>query len=295
MKLVGLIYNPVAGDTAFRHRVDQVIATLQTGGILVIPYRTTAPGDAAIGAEKLIAQGCTALLVAGGDGTIHQVVNTLVQKQVDIPLGVFPAGTANDFAAQLGLPKDPVAVCNLVLENQVRRVDLGQVNDRVFVNVASAGALTDVSYNIDLGLKNTLGKLGYYLKGLEQLPRLRPIEMEIQMDNHIISGPISLLLVLNGGWAGGFQLVPNANMQDGLLDVLIVKACQWTEFIGLFLKLFRGEHINDPKVSFYRTDSLTVKSTTTIETDVDGEQGPHFPWRVGVLPGKLPIFAPAKV
>lgn len=294
MKLVGLIYNPVAGDTAFRHRVDQVIATLQSGGVLVIPYRTTAPGDAAVGAKELIAQGCSALLVAGGDGTIHQVVNTLVQEQADIPLGVFPAGTANDFAVQLGLPKNPDAICNLVLENRVRRVDLGMVNNRVFVNVASAGALTDVSYNIDLGLKNTLGKLGYYLKGLEQLPRMRPVDVEIKLDNRIISGPISLLLVLNGGYAGGFQLVPKADLQDGLLDVLIVRTCQWTEFIGLFLKLFRGEHINDPKVSFYQTSSLSVNSLTSIETDVDGEQGPHFPWQVAVLPGRLQIFAPGE-
>lgn len=292
MKLVGLVYNPVAGDTAFRHRLDSIITTLQAGGLLVVPYRTTAPGNARVGTRELLEQGCSTILVAGGDGTIHQVVDSLIKMQADVPLGIFPVGTANDFAVQLGLPKNPMAICNLVLENRPQHVDLGVVNERTFVNVASAGALTDVSYNIDLGLKNALGKLGYYLKGLEQLPRLRPLDMEILLDSQVVKEPISLLLVLNGGWAGGFQLAPTASLQDGYLDILIVKACQWTEFIGLFLKLFRGEHINDPRVSFCRTHSLDVSSAVSIETDVDGEKGPHFPWQVEVLPRRLAVFAP---
>lgn len=292
MKLVGLIYNPVAGDTAFKNRLDQIIALLQQGGIHVIPYRTTAPGDARRGTKALLQLDCSALLVAGGDGTIHQVVEGMIEEEADIPLGIFPAGTANDFAVQLRLPKDPEEVCKLILAQQIRRVDLGMVNERCFVNVASAGALTDVSYNIDLSLKNTLGKLGYYIKGLEQLPRLRPISMDIEVNNQLITGPISLILILNGGWAGGFQIVPTASLSDGLLDVLIVKACQWTEFIGLFLKLFRGEHINDPRVMFFRTDNMVVSSPTTLETDVDGEQGPHFPWKISVLSQRLQVFAP---
>jgi YegS/Rv2252/BmrU family lipid kinase len=183
--------------------------------------------------------------------------------------------------------------CRNIIEGKTRPIDLGRINDRYFINVAAGGLLTDVSQKIDVNLKNTLGKLAYYLKGLEQIPNFRPIPAEITTSDKTINENIYLFLVFNGCSAGGFNmLAKDALIDDGKLDVIAIKACLIMDLVALLIKVLRGEHLNDSNIIYLRTDSVRINCDIDIETDIDGEAGPLFPVDISVAPKAVNVFVP---
>jgi len=290
---VKLIYNPVAGMATFKNNLDYVIEQFQEKGRQIIPYRTKTSMDAYHAAAQIKQGQYEKIVVVGGDGTINQVINGLLQNNVDVPIGIIPAGTANVLAYHLSLPKIIKSACNIILNNEYSLFDVGQVNNQYFINIASAGLLTDVAYKIDLNLKNNLGKLAYYLKGLEQLPRFHPITIDLESQEYQFQGQVYLFLIMNGKSAGGFtRVAPKADMGDGLLDVILFKPCPLPELVSLFIKVVKGEHLHSPYISYFRTKELNINCATPLATDLDGEKGPDFPLNIKCIPQKLKIFVP---
>lgn len=293
MKKIRLIYNPGSGDRSFKNRLDEVIEEFQKGGFQVIPYKTLGVFDIETGVKHTQDDGYRCIAVAGGDGTINRVVNAMVKYNIDLPIGIFPWGTANDLASYFGISRNIKKCCRNIMEGNVRQIDLGMINDRYFVNVAAGGLLTDVSQKIDINLKNTLGKLAYYLKGLEQLPNFRPIPAQFITKNSKISEDIYLFTAFNGCSAGGFNmLAKDARIDDGKLDIIAVKACPLVELITLLIKLLKGEHLQDENIIYIRTDSISINCAHDIETDIDGEPGPLFPVDIRVVPGAAKVLVP---
>ncbi|MDZ5038486.1 diacylglycerol kinase family protein, partial [Clostridium perfringens] len=136
----------------------------------IVPYRIDKDEDVINAFNDFKDNNYYYILIAGGDGTIDNVVNAMAKSGISIPIGILPVGTANDFGKFLGMPSDIGKACKQILSSEVTSVDLGSINDKYFVNVASTGLFTDVSQKTDVNLKNTIGKLAYYLKGLEELP-----------------------------------------------------------------------------------------------------------------------------
>ena len=287
---VKFIYNPYSGENVILSKLDQVINLHQEAGYTIVPYRITPGEDVGMALKDIKDGNYKHILIAGGDGTVDSVVNAMAKSGISLPIGILPVGTANDFSKFLGMPSDVEEACKQILSSEVKSVDLGSINDKYFVNVASTGLFTDVSQKTDVNLKNTIGKLAYYLKGLEELPNFRKLHVNILSKEVEFDGEMYLLLVFNGATAGNFNLATRADACDGLLDIIMFKAVQIYELLPLFIKVLKGEHLDSNKVLYFKTDYLKVECHEDIVTDIDGEKGPDFPLEIKCIKGGLKIL-----
>lgn len=287
---VKFIYNPYSGENLILSKLDKVISLHQEAGYTIVPYRITVGEDVGVALNDIKDGNYKYILIAGGDGTVDSVVNAMAKSGISLPIGILPVGTANDFSKFLGMPSDVEEACKQILSSEVKSVDLGSINDKYFVNVASTGLFTDVSQKTDVNLKNTIGKLAYYLKGLEELPNFRKLHVNILSKEVEFDGEMYLLLVFNGATAGNFNLATRADACDGLLDIIMFKAVQIYELLPLFIKVLKGEHLDSNKVLYFKTDYLKVECHEDIVTDIDGEKGPDFPLEIKCIKGGLKIL-----
>ena len=287
---VKFIYNPYSGENLILSKLDKVISLHQEAGYTIVPYRITAGEDVGVALNDIKDGNYKYILIAGGDGTVDSVVNAMAKSGISLPIGILPVGTANDFSKFLGMPSDVEEACKQILSSEVKSVDLGSINDKYFVNVASTGLFTDVSQKTDVNLKNTIGKLAYYLKGLEELPNFRKLHVNILSKEVEFDGEMYLLLVFTGATAGNFNLATRADACDGLLDIIMFKAVQIYELLPLFIKVLKGEHLDSNKVLYFKTDYLKVECHEDIVTDIDGEKGPDFPLEIKCIKGGLKIL-----
>lgn len=292
MKKIKLIYNPKSGDASFKNKLDTAINRFQAAGYITVPFRIS--NDIYIDkAFEDIHQDYEIVCASGGDGTISSVADAMARLDIQLPLGIFPSGTSNDLAAYLGIPKDVKDCCDIILGGAIKNMDLGRVNGSHFINVCSAGLLTDVAYKTDTHMKNALGQIAYYIKGLEEIPKFAPIRMRLVSEDRVIEDNLLLLLILNGSSAGGFnRLAPDAAVDDGRMNVIAIKSANISNMLSVFLKIIRGEHIGDPNIYYFSTNKLTVECTGACGTDVDGERGPDFPLDIEVLHQYLKILVP---
>lgn len=280
MNKVKFIYNPYSGENLILHEIDKVIMIHQKSGYTIIPFRISFDSDISQAFED-IETGYSYILVAGGDGTVDMVVNYIKSKDIDIPIAILPTGTANDFAKVIGMPADVEEACNQILKSKLKKLDIGRINDKYFVNVASAGLFTDVSQKTDVNMKNTIGKLAYYLKGIEQLPNFRSLKVKVKSREVEFEGEIYLMLIFNGQTAGNLKLAYKASVDDGMLDVIIIKAVMIKDIVALFIKMLRGEHLEGQNgLIYFKTNKLEIECIEGIVTDIDGEKGPDFPLTV---------------
>ncbi len=290
MKKVKFIYNPYSGENAILAHLDIVIKMHQQKNLNVEPFRIE-KGEGVEKALEDIDETYEYILIAGGDGTVDSVVNAMKKRNIDLPIGILPVGTANDFAKFLKLSPDIKQNLKKILNSKPKDIDLGKVNDKYFVNVLSTGLFTDVSQKTDVNLKNTIGKLAYYLKGIEQLPSFRKLSVSITAKEKKEEDlKMYLMLVFNGQTAGNFKLATEAVADDGLLDVIVFKAVSIHELIHIFFKVLRGEILNDPRVEYFQTDRILIESNEDIVTDIDGEKGPDFPLDVRCIKGGLKVL-----
>ena len=287
---VKFIYNPYSGENVILSNLDKVISLHQEAGYTVIPYRITAGEDVGKALSDIKDGNYKYILIAGGDGTVDSVVNAMAKNGISLPIGILPVGTANDFAKFLGIPSDIEEACKQILSSEVKSVDLGSINDKYFVNVASTGLFTDVSQKTDVNLKNTIGKLAYYLKGIEELPNFRKLNVNIMSKEVEFHGEMYLLLVFNGKTAGNFNLATRADATDGQLDIIMFKAVPIYELLPLFIKVLKGDHLDSDKVLYFKTDYLRIECNEDIVTDIDGEKGPDFPLEIKCIKGGIKIL-----
>lgn len=293
MKKVSFLYNPNAGSKRIRGSVDIIVRKFQEAGYIMSIYRSMAKGDMASYIDKYVTEDNTDLLIiSGGDGTVNEVINAIIQKGLDIPLGVLPLGTANDFSTLIGMPQNVEEACDAILKMELKPIDVGKVNDVYFVNVCSAGLFTTVSHEIDINLKNRFGKMAYYVKGLEQLQGYQPMHLEFETPEGKQEESVSLFLIFNGKSAGGFdKLGKYALIDDGLLDLVIIKAVAVHEILPLFIRILQGEHLNDSNVVYMQVPNVKINciNEQPIISDIDGEEGPNFPLDVSVVRNKLKV------
>ncbi|HBC95585.1 MAG TPA: lipid kinase [Clostridium sp.] len=290
MNKVKFIYNPYSGENAIMSNIDEVIRIHQKYGYELIPFRISfdvnmedAFGD--------VDETYKYILVAGGDGTVDAAVNYMKKLDIDIPIAILPVGTANDFAKFIGIPGNISKACEQIINSKPKNLDLGKVNDKYFVNVASTGLFTDVSQKTDVNLKNTIGKLAYYVKGLEQLHNLRKLKVKVKSETAFFDGDMYLMLAFNGQTAGNLNLAYKARIDDGLLDVIIVKAGVMKDIITLFIKMLRGDHLeNTENLIYFKADKIQVECDEGIVTDIDGERGPDFPLTIECIKGGMKVL-----
>ncbi len=290
-----LIYNPNSGSGMFKNNLDMIVRRFQSKGMIVVPVRA----DGSISIEQILSEideSCyRKIIAAGGDGTINIVTNAMVRNDLHLPLALFPAGTANDFAHYFDIPTDIDGMLSIALEDHYTEADLGKCNDRYFVNVAAIGSVIDVSQKTDATMKNALGIVAYYLRGLSEVKSLKPVEVTISSPEYNFTENIFFMVVMNGNSAGGFRkLGVQSSINDGLLDVILFKDMNFMELLPLAINVIQGRHDENRNVIYFQTPSLTIESPVSISTDVDGEHGEPLPLHIEIIPKRLLINTAAK-
>lgn len=291
-----LIYNPFAGNGMFKNKLDLIIEKVQERGYQVIPVRGTGKSILKQIMKEADSRSYRQVIVAGGDGTINGCVNAMLACDLDLPLAIFPTGTANDFAYYFDLPKEVEKMVDVALGDHTRSVDVGVCNHSYFINVAALGALVDTSQKTDPNLKNTLGVFSYYLKGVTEIANLKPLPVTLITEEKTYEERMYFMLVMNGKSAGGFKKIsPESEISDGLLDVILFREMPMIELVPLFVKVIQGQHVSHRNVLSFQTDKMRVESPADVPTDVDGEEGATLPLEFSVLHKKLCIFTEEKV
>ena len=299
MKRIKLIYNSNSGNHSFSSKIDGCLEVLQKGGYEVSLFKIMGQGDIENHLKNIDTDIYDAFIIAGGDGTINIMVNAIMKLGLqNKPLGVIPSGTANDFATFMELPKDPVECCRIICQRNIKEIDLGKVNDRYFINVCAGGLFANVSSDVDKEVKNTLGKLAYYIEGLGRIPNFTPINMKITNSDEVIEDRLNLFLVLNSSGTGGIvNLSPDAKIDDGKLDFIGFRGKTLARFTSVLVKYFKGEgeYLEDDKIIFFRDKYIKVEYLSDEKekfsrTDLDGEEGPKVPVEIINVNKAIKIF-----
>lgn len=284
-----LIYNPVSGRGRTLTYLDKLIAYFHSKNIGIIPLQTPYREEALF--SLLEGNKFQYIFVAGGDGTLNMALNSLIRYQPLPPLGIIPAGTANNFANNLGLHPLNSGIRDMNLNGRFF-IDVGKVGSKHFITAALGGHLIGRWHNVDQKLKNDLGVLAYYIKGITEISKIQTVEIEVTSSGKdIFQGEVFLFFIFNGRAAGHFScLAPDASLTNGLLDCTFFKKCSPVDFLNLFFKVMTGNHIQDNNVLSLRAENLYINGPKEVVTDLDGEKGPPLPWEVNILPRRLEVL-----
>jgi YegS/Rv2252/BmrU family lipid kinase len=286
---VRLIVNPSAGGGRAARLLPAVEAALRGHGIAFRVDRTTSIDHARELTRRARDAGEVAAAM-GGDGLTGAVAGEL--QGSDGVLAVLPGGRGNDFARKLGISADPVAAVALIAAGRERRVDVAETGGRCYVGILSAGLDSDVQ-DIANATRLPLGNLVYLYGTLRVLRTWRPAAWEVTVDGerHAFSG-YSVAVANSGVFGGGMWLVPDASMEDGLLDVVLSEHRPRHRFLLNLGRVFRGTHTSEPGFHLLRGRSVTFSADRSYTAYADGDPIATLPATVQVRPGALRVLAP---
>ena len=282
MKRARIIYNPTSGREAIRRDLVDILAVYEEAGYETSAYATTPePNSAMMEAERAAKAGFDLLVAAGGDGTINEVVNGIAPLDERPMLAIIPAGTTNDYARALSIPReDPLAAAKVILKGKAAKMDIGQANDSYFINIAAGGSLSELTYSVPSKLKSMYWYLAYVVKGAEMLTSIKPMDIHVKYDDGEFNGKSAMFFLALTNSVGGFeQIVPDAKLDDGKFTLLIVKTTKFAEILNLITEVLKGKHVNNPNLIYVKSEKVEVSSTKNdkIMINLDGEYGGDAP------------------
>lgn len=279
--------------------MDRIIHDLLQDGTIrqAEVIETRGAGDAYRAARYFSPFQVDLIVAVGGDGTMHEVVNGLVEGHHQTPLAIYPAGTINDFARILQIPRENEEYANMIRRFKVRAVDVGKAGDHYFFNVVAGGLMTDIAYRTTIESKTVLGQLAYFINATLDLPNqlVRFIPAVIESAECTFEDDILLFLVSNTASVGGFAcMAPQASYDDGLLDVLIVHKQNLLELLPIIIMMSNGEHVNSDRITYFQTRYLKISSRDQepVKLDLDGEQIGQLPIEISVVPAAIRLLMP---
>lgn len=298
MKIM-VIVNPVSGMGRGAKCGKAIAATKEKLDL----FFTTPTRTAFELAREAVRESYERVIGVGGDGTLYEIANGLLGS--DIPLGIIPAGIGNDFSKGVGIPQNTKDAIETALYGRLLRVDLGKIDDKVFVNVVSFGLDARLIRHIPALRKKYcfLPGEGLYLIALfrellsfPDYPRIWMRFLEEKVPK-MVGQDTTALVIANGPQYGGmFKIAPEASLVDGLLDICWIKAMDRRKILFNLLKVIRGTHTRIPEVSMFRIPSLTVYSATRLVCQVDGEVfESRNEYQIGVIPKALNVAVPQKL
>ncbi len=293
LKKAIFIYNPLAGDHGIAIKLDYIIQRFHEKDIYIQPYRFFEYKEETL-LHFLSQEYFDFVLISGGDGTLNYILNIMLKNNIKLPVGIFPSGTSNDFAHSLGMKLDLDSAIDTILEGDTCDVDVGLINGtNYFFSSCAGGIFVDVSFSTNHELKKNFGHLAYYLKALTEVTNIKPFKLKIENGGNLFEADAMLFIILNGTRAAGFSnLVKEADIRDGMMDILIVKDCSNIELAGLFFKVLSSGAYNDDDKNIVKlkTKSCRIKSSRKIQLSIDGEAGPTLPIEVSFVNRALSIF-----
>lgn len=278
-----ILYNPSAGREQIKKYLIDIMQLLEEAGYETSAYQTVAdPGSTAKEAKRAALEGIDLLVAAGGDGTVSEVINGIAGLEKRPTVGIIPAGTTNDYARSLQIPRhDLLTAAKFIASEKAIPMDIGKANDVYFMNLTAGGYLSDITYEVPIKLKTAFGYLAYLAKGAEKLPQVKPIRMRIEYDGGVFEGEASMYFVLLTNTVGGFSNIdPNMLLGDGKFTLFIIKTAaifEILQILGLILR--NGKHIEHPKVLYKQTSFVKAESLgeQKLMINLDGEYGGDEP------------------
>jgi diacylglycerol kinase (ATP) len=285
---VTVLTNPAAGKGRAPAITDTVTTRLRERGLEVATVVSRTPGDAFESVRRIVRGGTDTLVVVGGDGMVNLALQAVATTST--ALAVVPAGTGNDLARLLGVPQsDPAAASDIVAKDFRCTMDLGRAEDRWFATVLSSGFDSLVTERANR-LRWPRGPLRYNLAMVLELTKLRPIPYSIELDDGTLDLEATLVTVGNGPtYGGGMAICPDARVDDGLLDVTVVRASSRTRLVRLSPTLYKGTHVELPEVDVYRSSRVTLTAPGMVAY-ADGERFPPLPVRIEAVPRAVTVL-----
>lgn len=283
MKRARIIYNPTSGREAIRRDLVDILNVYEKAGYETSAFATTAEPNSALNEARRAAEaGFELLVAAGGDGTINEVVNGIAPLEKRPMLAIIPAGTTNDYARALRIPReDPLEAAKVILKGKAAQMDVGQANDTYFINIAAGGSLSELTYSVPSKLKSMYGYLAYVVKGAEMLTRVAPMNLRVEYDNGVFEGRSSMFFLALTNSVGGFeQIVPDAQLDDGKFTLLVVKTTKFAEILQLISEVLTGKHVDNPNLLYVKSENVTIKpldENAKVMINLDGEYGGDAP------------------
>ena len=275
------LYNPSAGRGTFKTHLSDVIDLFVKAGYDVVVHPTQAKGDA-FETVRTFRYPYDSVGCCGGDGTLDAVVAGMIKRVDRIPIGYIPAGTVNDFASSLHIPKQTIRAARQIVEGVPFPFDVGQMNDSTFVYVAAFGMFTDVSYETSQEVKNMIGQAAYILEGVRRLSKVPKHHVRVSYEGGTIEDDFVLGMVTNTKSVGGFRSIIGSKVffDDGEFEVTLVKypknllelQAAMNALINQSVKQTMIKGSDGPIIQF-RSSDITFDSFEEIKWTRDGEYG----------------------
>lgn len=294
---IRLFLNPTAGRGRAGRRQDRIVELLQSEGLPLELHKSSAVGNLEEQVRSHVDNGASRIVVAGGDGSVHEAVNGIMRSVNDAALGVIPTGTGNDFAKACDIPLDWEHAARLLADRlaagqYARTIDIGTMNDRYFANGAGIGLDAKVT-RIARSYRLPIGDLVYLLAIFRAMvDGIATPRLEISSAGFSWDGPATLASISNGPWIGGmFHIAPMARNDDGRLELMIADPVSRRRILSLLPKLISGTHMKEAEIRHQRVTSLSVVSSEPVDSHLDGEmQAMQQRFEFEILPSALHLL-----
>lgn len=293
MKQAMIIINPSAGKEEAINYIGNVKDILRDQGYLVTVKETEKERDATLFCITACKERYELIVSIGGDGTLHETINGLVDQEHRPKLGIVPLGTVNDFARALHIPLHPTKAIQNLSSSRLQAVDLGRLNDQFFVNVVAAGSLAESLSTVSSDDKSRLGAFAYIKEGVKELMNQPAQPLCIRYDDKTWEGDSPLFLAALTNSVGGFEkLAPDAAVDDGLLHCFIIQDLNLFNTLTASLSLLLGNFKNHKDVVYFTAKNVRISSKNSVRTNVDGEEGPLLPIHLTSMPRHIQVIVP---
>lgn len=268
------VYNPKAGKAQIRSKLSNLIQIFSAAGYEITIYPTKAAGDAGKKVEKQAAK-YDLLVCSGGDGTLNEVVTGMMRCSKQIPIGYIPAGSTNDFANSLHIPKDMIKAAQNIVNGQSYACDAGLFNEDSFIYIAAFGLFTDVSYETKQDVKNVLGHMAYILEGMKRLSAIRSYRVKVTCENMVIEDDFIFGMVTNSLSVGGFKRITGkyVELDDGEFEVTLIKKPGNPLELNRLMAALLDRDIDTDSMYCFKTSQIQFQSEEGISWTLDGEFG----------------------
>lgn len=289
-----IIVNPAAGRGSVKEKLHQLINILNEEKLNYDIVQTEKAGHGTELAAQAHREGYKGVIAVGGDGTVHEVLNGIIKADAeDMPLGIIPLGTGNDLARTLQVPFDLREAVRTIKGGCRTAIDIGEDCDGYFSIILGIGFPADVMHHTNTVQNAIKGPLAIFLSVYKVLSKLRPYKIKMKLDSATIEEEVMGIFILNTRFTGGgMQIVPTAAYNDGLLDIMVLKKMSRLDVILTIPKVYKGKHLNHPKVSFYRSQTIEIESTEPMRKTFDGNVYGLTPLRTKIMPRRLSVIVP---
>ncbi len=272
-----------------RSALRSALLILKKNGFTLSVVFTKRAGHAEPLARQAVEEGYEIVIAAGGDGTINEILNSIVGH--DVMLGILPIGTTNVLARELDIPLSINKAARLITQHRTRQIDLGCINGRYFCMMASCGYDAYTISRINLKIKRLIRRYAYVWAGVKDFIGYRPTRIELSIDNGRVREQGSFVALSNTHFYGGsYRLTPYAKVDDGLLDLLIYQGKSQIGLVRFVFQMFWGLHIKMKKVKYYRVKRVDFSSGRKTLVQADGDLIGELPMSAWVVPGAVKVF-----